>query len=113
MPYDSLEYSDIPDDLEMYYLQEIMMSCMNQMSLTTTTVFPRRNQKRICLKMIKDDQAVERLRIDWSKNYKLALDYMYGNETEQISSHKRETPKKLLKYSQQKAKAEIFLQHMT
>lgn len=28
----------------------------------------------------KNDQVKERLRIDWSKNYKLALDYMYGNE---------------------------------
>ncbi len=41
----------------------------------------------------KSDQAVERLRIDWSKNYKLALDYMYGNEQNKSEVIKKDPEK--------------------
>lgn len=41
----------------------------------------------------KSDQAVERLRIDWSKNYKLALDYMYGNEQNKSAVIKKDPEK--------------------
>ena len=36
---------------------------------------------------------MERLRIDWSKNYKLALDYMYGNEQNKSAVIKRNPEK--------------------
>lgn len=80
MPYDSLENSDIPDDLEMY------LSSRNYDELYepnapdySTDIFPQEPETYLS-ENDKSDQAVERLRIDWSKNYKLALDYMYGNE---------------------------------
>jgi len=80
MPYDSLENSDIPDDLEMY------LSSRNYDELYepnapdySTDIFPQEPEAYLS-ENDKSDQAVERLRIDWSKNYKLALDYMYGNE---------------------------------
>lgn len=41
----------------------------------------------------KSDQAVERLRIDWSKNYNLALDYMYGNEQNKSAVIKKDPEK--------------------
>lgn len=80
MPYDSLENSNIPDDLEMY------LSSRNYDELYepnapdySTDIFPQEPEAYLS-ENDKSDQAVERLRIDWSKNYKLALDYMYGNE---------------------------------
>lgn len=80
MPYDSLENSDIPDDLELY------LSSRNYDELYeptapdySTDIFPQEPEAYLS-ENDKSDQAVERLRIDWSKNYKLALDYMYGNE---------------------------------
>lgn len=80
MPYDSLENSDIPDDLEMY------LSSRNYDELYeptapdySTDIFPQEPEAYLS-ENDKSDQAVERLRIDWSKNYKLALNYMYGNE---------------------------------
>ena len=80
MPYDSLEYSDIPDDLEMY------LSSRNYDELYepnapdySTDIFPQEPETYLS-ENDKNDQVKERLRIDWSKNYKLALDYMYGNE---------------------------------
>ena len=80
MPYDSLENSDIPDDLEMY------LSSRNYDELYepnapdyNSDIFPQEPEAYLS-ENDKSDQAVERLRIDWSKNYKLALDYMYGNE---------------------------------
>ena len=36
---------------------------------------------------------MERLRIDWSKNYKLALDYMYGNEQNKSAVIKKDPEK--------------------
>lgn len=79
MPYDSSENSDIPDDLEMY------LSSRNYDELYepnapdySTDIFPQEPEAYLS-ENDKSDQAVERLRIDWSKNYKLALDYMYGN----------------------------------
>lgn len=80
MPYDSLEYSDIPDDLEMY------LSSRNYDELYepnapdySTDIFPQEPETYLS-ENDKNDQVKERLRIDWSKNHKLALDYMYGNE---------------------------------
>lgn len=80
MPYDSLENSDIPDDLEMY------LSSRNYDELYeptapdySTDIFPQEPETYLS-ENDKNDQVKERLRIDWSKNYKLALDYMYGNE---------------------------------
>lgn len=80
MPYDSLENSDIPDDLEMY------LSSRNYDELYepnapdySTDIFPQEPEAYLS-ENDKSDQTVECLRIDWSKNYKLALDYMYGNE---------------------------------
>lgn len=80
MPYDSLENSDIPDDLEMY------LSSRNHDELYepnvpdyNTDIFPQEPETYLS-ENDKNDQVKERLRIDWSKNYKLALDYMYGNE---------------------------------
>lgn len=80
MPYDSFENSDIPDDLEMY------LSSRNYDELYepnapdyNSDIFPQEPEAYLS-ENDKSDQAVERLRIDWSKNYKLALDYMYGNE---------------------------------
>lgn len=80
MPYDSLENSDIPDDLEMY------LSSRNYDELYepnvpdyNTDIFPQEPETYLS-ENDKNDQVKERLRIDWSKNYKLALDYMYGNE---------------------------------
>lgn len=80
MPYDSLEYSDIPDDLEMY------LSSRNYDELYepnapdyNSDIFPQEPETYLS-ENDKNDQVKERLRIDWSKNYKLALDYMYGNE---------------------------------
>lgn len=98
MPYDSLENSDIPDDLEMY------LSSRNYDELYepnapdySTDIFPQEPEAYLS-ENDKSDQAVERLRIDWSKNYNLALDYMYGNEQNKSAVIKKD-PEKLLKYS--------------
>lgn len=93
MPYDSLENSDIPDDLEMY------LSSRNYDELYepnapdySTDIFPQEPEAYLS-ENDKSDQAVERLRIDWSKNYKLALDYMYGNEQNKSAVIKRNPEK--------------------
>lgn len=93
MPYDSLENSDIPDDLEMY------LSSRNYDELYepnapdySTDVFPQEPEAYLS-ENDKSDQAVERLRIDWSKNYKLALDYMYGNEQNKSAVIKKDPEK--------------------
>lgn len=93
MPYDSLEYSDIPDDLEMY------LSSRNYDELYepnapdySTDIFPQEPEAYLS-ENDKSDQAVERLRIDWSKNYKLALDYMYGNEQNKSAVIKKDPEK--------------------
>ena len=93
MPYDSLEYSDIPDDLEMY------LSSRNYDELYepnapdySTDIFPQEFEAYLS-ENDKSDQAVERLRIDWSKNYKLALDYMYGNEQNKSAVIKKDPEK--------------------
>lgn len=80
MPYDSLENSDIPDDLEMYLSSRNHDELYGQNAPDNSVdVFPQEPEAYLS-ENDKSDQAVERLRIDWSKNYKLALDYMYGNE---------------------------------
>lgn len=91
MPYDSLE--DIPDDLEMY------LSSRNYDELYepnapdySTDIFPQEPEAYLS-ENDKSDQAVERLRIDWSKNYKLALDYMYGNEQNKSAVIKKDPEK--------------------
>lgn len=91
MTYDSLE--DIPDDLEMY------LSSRNYDELYepnapdySTDIFPQEPEAYLS-ENDKSDQAVERLRIDWSKNYKLALDYMYGNEQNKSAVIKRNPEK--------------------
>lgn len=93
MPYDSLENSDIPDDLEMY------LSPRNYDELYepnapdySTDIFPQEPEAYLS-ENDKSDQAVERLRIDWSKNYKLALDYMYGNEQNKSAVIKKDPEK--------------------
>lgn len=93
MPYDSLENSDIPDDLEMY------LSSRNYDELYepnapdySTDVFPQEPEAYLS-ENDKSDQAVECLRIDWSKNYKLALDYMYGNEQNKSAVIKKDPEK--------------------
>lgn len=93
MPYDSLENSDIPDDLEMY------LSLRNYDELYepnapdySTDIFPQEPEAYLS-ENDKSDQAVERLRIDWSKNYKLALDYMYGNEQNKSAVIKKDPEK--------------------
>lgn len=93
MPYDSLENSDIPDDLEMY------LSSRNYDELYepnapdySTDIFPQEPEAYLS-ENDKSDQAVERLRIDWSRNYKLALDYMYGNEQNKSALIKRNPEK--------------------
>lgn len=93
MPYDSLENSDIPDDLEMY------LSSKNYDELYepnapdySTDIFPQEPEAYLS-ENDKSDQAVERLRIDWSKNYKLALDYMYGNEQNKSAVIKKDPEK--------------------
>ena len=68
MPYGSFENSDIPDELYEPNVPDY-----------NTDIFPQEPEAYLS-ENDKSDQAVERLRIDWSKNYKLALDYMYGNE---------------------------------
>lgn len=93
MPYDSLENSDIPDDLEMY------LSSRNYDELYepnapdySTDIFPQEPEAYLS-ENDKSDQAVERLRIDWSKNHKLALDYMYGNEQNKSAVIKKDPEK--------------------
>lgn len=93
MPYDSLENSDIPDDLEMY------LSSRNYDELYepnapdyNSDIFPQEPEAYLS-ENDKSDQAVERLRIDWSKNYKLALDYMYGNEQNKSAVIKKDPEK--------------------
>lgn len=93
MPYDSLENSDIPDDLEMY------LSSRNYDELYepnapdySTDIFPQEPEAYLS-ENDKSDQTVECLRIDWSKNYKLALDYMYGNEQNKSAVIKKDPEK--------------------
>lgn len=93
MPYGSFENSDIPDDLEMYLssrehdeLYEPNVPDYN------TDIFPQEPEAYMS-ENDKSDQAVERLRIDWSKNYKLALDYMYGNEQNKSAVIKKDPEK--------------------
>ena len=93
MPYGSFENSDIPDDLEMY------LSSRNYDELYepntpdySTDIFPQEPEAYLS-ENDKNDQAVERLRIDWSKNYKLALDYMYGNEQNKSAVIKKDPEK--------------------
>lgn len=84
MPYDSLENSDIPDDLEKLYEPNTPDY--------STDIFPQEPEAYLS-ENDKSDQAVERLRIDWSKNYKLALDYMYGNEQNKSAVIKKDPEK--------------------
>lgn len=80
MPYDSLENSDIPDDLEMYLSSRDYDELYEPNAPDySTDIFPQEPETYLS-ENDKNDQVKERLRIDWSKNYKLALDYMYGNE---------------------------------
>lgn len=84
MPYDSLENSDIPDDLEKLYEPNTPDY--------STDIFPQEPEAYLS-ENDKSNQAVERLRIDWSKNYKLALDYMYGNEQNKSAVIKKDPEK--------------------
>lgn len=81
MPYDSLENSDIPDELYEPNVPDY-----------NTDIFPQEPETYLS-ENDKNDQAVERLRIDWSKNYKLALDYMYGNEQNKSEVIKKDPEK--------------------
>lgn len=93
MPYDSLEYSDIPDDLEMYLSSRDYDELYEPNAPDySTDIFPQEPEAYLS-ENDKSDQAVERLRIDWSKNYKLALDYMYGNEQNKSAVIKKDPEK--------------------
>ena len=81
MPYGSFENSDIPDELYEPNAPDY-----------STDIFPQEPEAYLS-ENDKSDQAVERLRIDWSKNYKLALDYMYGNEQNKSAVIKKDPEK--------------------
>ena len=81
MPYGSFENSDIPDELYEPNVPDY-----------NTDIFPQEPETYLS-ENDKSDQAVERLRIDWSKNYKLALDYMYGNEQNKSAVIKKDPEK--------------------
>lgn len=93
MPYDSLENSDIPDDLEMYLSSRDHDELYGQNAPDYSTVISPQEPEAYLSENEKNDQAVERLRIDWSKNYKLALDYMYGNAQNKSAVIKRDPEK--------------------
>ena len=93
MPYDSLEYSDIPDDLEMYLSSRNYDELYEPNEPDYNNSISSQKSKAYLSENDKSDQAVERLRIDWSKNYKLALDYMYGNEQNKSAVIKRNPEK--------------------
>ena len=93
MSYDSLENSDIPDDLEMYLSSRDHDELYGQNAPDYSTVISPQEPEAYLSENDKSDQAVECLRIDWSKNYKLALDYMYGNEQNKSAVIKRDPEK--------------------
>ena len=93
MSYDSLENFAIPDDLEMYLSSRDYDELYEPNAPDySTDIFPQEPEAYLS-ENDKSDQAVERLRIDWSKNYKLALDYMYGNEQNKSAVIKRDPEK--------------------
>lgn len=93
MPYDSLENSDIPDDLEMYLSSRDYDELYEPNAPDySTDIFPQEPEAYLS-ENDKSDQAVECLHIDWSKNYKLALDYMYGNEQNKSAVIKKDPEK--------------------
>lgn len=93
MPYDSLENSAIPDDLEMYLSSRDYDELYEPNAPDySTDIFPQEPEAYLS-ENDKSDQAVERLRIDWSRNYKLALDYMYGNEQNKSAVIKKDPEK--------------------
>lgn len=63
----------------------------SHIDLDNTSYFPK--TKTYLSENDKSDQTVECLRIDWSKNYKLALDYMYGNEQNKSAVIKKDPEK--------------------
>lgn len=81
MPYGSFENSDIPDELYEPNVPDY-----------NTDIFPQEPETYLS-ENDKNDQVKERLRIDWSKNYKLALDYMYGNEQNKSAVIKKDPEK--------------------
>ena len=93
MPYDSLENSDIPDDLEMYLSSRNYDELYEPNAPDYNNGIFSQKSKVYLSENDKSDQAVERLRIDWSKNYKLALDYMYGNEQDKSAVIKKDPEK--------------------
>ena len=93
MPYDSLENSDIPDDLEMYLSSRNYDELYEPNAPDYNNGIFSQKSKVYLSENDKSDQAVERLRIDWSKNYKLALDYMYGNEQNKSAVIKKDPEK--------------------
>lgn len=93
MPYDSLENSDIPDDLEMYLSSRNYDELYEPNAPDYSTDISPQEPEAYLSENDKSDQAVERLRIDWSKNYKLALDYMYGNEQNKSAVIKKDPEK--------------------
>lgn len=93
MPYDSLENSDIPDDLEMYLSSRDYDELYEPNAPDYSTDIFQQEPEAYLSENDKSDQAVERLRIDWSKNYKLALDYMYGNEQNKSAVIKKDPEK--------------------
>lgn len=93
MPYDSLENSDIPDDLEMYLSSRNYDELYEPNEPDYNNSISPQKSKAYLSENDKSDQAVERLRIDWSKNYKLALDYMYGNEQNKSAVIKKDPEK--------------------
>ena len=93
MPYDSLENSDIPDDLEMYLSSRNYDELYEPNAPDYSTDIFLQDPEAYLSENDKSDPAVERLRIDWSKNYKLALDYMYGNEQNKSAVIKKDPEK--------------------
>ena len=93
MPYGSFENSDIPDDLEMYLSSREHDELYEPNTPDySTDIFPQEPETYLS-ENDKNDQVKERLRIDWSKNYKLALDYMYGNAQNKSAVIKRDPEK--------------------
>ncbi len=93
MPYESSENSDIPDDLEMYLSSRNYDELYEPNAPDYNNGISSQKSKVYLSENDKSDQAVERLRIDWSKNYKLALDYMYGNEQNKSAVIKKDPEK--------------------
>lgn len=81
------------DDLEMYLSSRNYDELYEPNEPDYNNSISSQKSKAYLSENDKSDQAVERLRIDWSKNYKLALDYMYGNEQNKSAVIKKDPEK--------------------